>query len=251
MTSTAGTFEQVARAMIDAMAPLRRALSGPDAFRSFMLRLGWETISVPPAYTALGTTIADAIQAVEALKDDPTAEEVLALLRKAQATYLAIQGIDQAPAGVDAAAFLSEIGKRLFELLLTDYLAAHQPALFNWLSILNVIETEEIAATAHQRAHLRTHFHWANIPEIIRDPSSLLQRVYGWGTQELKFQLLLQHLSELLFAFGFPVFIGKAEELLANGYAGQDIDLDEDTQWLKVPFYYITIAKSTRRKSVV
>ena len=78
MSGTAGTFEQIARGMIDAMAPLRHALSSPDAFRSFMLRLGWETISVPPAYTALSTTIADAMQAVESLKDDPTAEEVLA-----------------------------------------------------------------------------------------------------------------------------------------------------------------------------
>ena len=242
MSSTAGTFEQVARAMIDAIAPLRRALNSPDAFRSFMLRLGWDTGSVPPAYTALGTTIAEAMQAVEALRDDPTAEEVLALLRKGQATYLAIQGIDQAPPDVDAEAFLSQIGERLFEILLTDYLAAHQPALFNWLSILNVIETVDIPATVHQRGHIRTHFHWANIPEIIRDPSSLPEKVYGWGTQELKFQLLLQHLSELLFALGFPVFIGKAEELLASGYAGQDIDLDEETQWLKVPFYYITIA---------
>ena len=242
MSTTTGTFEQVARAMIDAMAPLRRALSNRDAFQSFMLRLGWEPLSVPPAYTALGMTVAEAMQAVEALRDDPTTEEILALLRKARAAYLAIQRIEQAPPGVDASAFLSQIGERLFEILLTDYLATHQPALFNWLSILNVIETVDIPATAHQRAHVRTHFHWANIPEIIRDPSSLPEKVYGWGTQKLKFQLLLQHLSELLFAFGFPVFIGKAEELLANGYADRDIDLDEDTQWLKVPFYYITIA---------
>jgi hypothetical protein len=242
MSTTAGTFEQVARAMIDAVAPLRRALGSPDAFRSFMLRLGWETSSLPPSYTALGTTITEAMQAVEALRDDPTADEVLALLRKAQAAYLAIQQIDQAPAGVDAAAFLSQIGERLFEILLTDYLATYQPALFNLLSMLTVIEMEEIPATAQQRAHVRTHLHWATIPDIIRDPLSLPQKVYGWGTPELKFLLLLQHLSELLFAFGFPVFIGKAEEFLANGYAGQDIDFDEDTLWLKVPFFYITIA---------
>ncbi len=242
MSSTAGTFEQIARAMIDAVAPLRRAVGSPDAFRSFMLRLGWDPLSVPPSYTALGTTISEAMQAVEALREDPTAEEIVSLLRKAQAAYHAIQRIDQAPPGVDAQEFLSQIGDRLFEILLTDYLATHQPALFNLLSILNVIETEIVPATAQQRTHVRTHFHWANIPEIIRDPLSLPQRVYGWGTQELKFQLLLQHLSELLFAFGFPVFIGKAEESLANGYAGQDTDLDEDSQWLKVPFYYITIA---------
>ena len=242
MSTTAGTFEQVARAMIDALAPLRRALGSTDAFQAFMLRLGWDTVAVPPAYTQLGTAIADAIQAVEALRDDPTENEILVLLGKAKATYLAINRIDQAPPGVDAGTFLSQIGERLFEILLTDYLAAQQPALFNLLSILNVIETEIIPATAHQRGHIRTHLHWANIPDVIRDPLSLPKKVYGWGTQDLKFPLLLQHLSELCFAFSFPVFIGKAEESLANGYAGQDVELDEDSHWLKVPFYYITIA---------
>jgi len=228
MSTTAGTFEQVARAMIEASAPLRRALGSTDAFRSFMLRLGWETTSVPPAYTQLGTAIAEAMQAVEALRDDPTESEILVLLGKAKASYLAINRIDQAPPDVDASAFLSQIGERLFEVLLTDYLAAHQPALFNWLSILNVIETESIPPTAHQRGHIRTHFHWHNIPKIIRDPLSLPHTVYGWGTQDLKFPLLLQHLSELCFAFGFPVFIGKAEESLANGYSDEDEELDED-----------------------
>ena len=242
MSTTTGTFEQVARAMIEALAPLRRALGSTDAFRSFMLRLGWETTSVPPAYTQLGTAIAEAMQAVEALRDDPTESEILVLLGKAKASYLAINRIDQAPPDVDASAFLSQIGERLFEVLLTDYLAAHQPALFNWLSILNVIETESIPPTAHQRGHIRTHFHWHNIPKIIRDPLSLPHTVYGWGTQDLKFPLLLQHLSELCFAFGFPVFIGKAEESLANGYSDEDEELDEDSQWLKIPFYYITIA---------
>ena len=97
MSSTAGTFEQIARAMIDAVAPLRRAVGSPDAFRSFMLRLGWDPLSVPPSYTALGTTISEAMQAVEALREDPTAEEIVSLLRKAQAAYHAIQRIDQAP----------------------------------------------------------------------------------------------------------------------------------------------------------
>ena len=103
MSTTAGTFEQVARAMI---------------------------------------------QAVEALRDDPTENEILVLLGKAKAAYLAINRIDQAPPGVDAGTFLSQIGERLFEILLTDYLAAQQPALFNLLSILNVVETAIIPATA-------------------------------------------------------------------------------------------------------
>ena len=67
MSTTAGTFEQVARAMIDALAPLRRALGSTDAFQAFMLRLGWDTVAVPPAYTQLSTAIADAIQPDECI----------------------------------------------------------------------------------------------------------------------------------------------------------------------------------------
>jgi hypothetical protein len=49
MNTTTSTLEQVARAMIDALAPMRRALGSADAFQAFMLRLGWETTAVPPA----------------------------------------------------------------------------------------------------------------------------------------------------------------------------------------------------------
>ena len=34
---------------------------------------------------------------------------------------------------------------------------------------------------------------------------SLPARVYGWGTTELKFQLLAQHVGELLVAVDFPL----------------------------------------------
>ena len=108
MSTRAGTFEQVARAMINALAPLPRALGSADAFQAFMLRLGWETIAVPPAYTALGDAIADAMKAVDALRDDATESEILALLGKAKTAYEAIRKIDQAPPGVDPDAFLSE-----------------------------------------------------------------------------------------------------------------------------------------------
>jgi hypothetical protein len=187
MSTTAGTFEQVARAMIDALAPLRRALGSADAFQAFMLRLGWDTICRPSGLyrNGYGDCRSDTGGRGPARRSDRERDSGAA--RKAKAAYLAINRIDQAPPGVDAGAFLSQIGERLFEILLTDYLAAQQPALFNLLSILNVIETDIIPATAHQRGHMRTHFHWANIPDVIRDPLSLPQKVYGWGTQELKF----------------------------------------------------------------
>jgi hypothetical protein len=227
---------------VAAVEPLHRAFTDEGAFNALMLRLGWETAGLPPAYAEIGNAVAEAASAANALRDDPAPEEVALLLEKASTAYEKIRNITEAPPGIDAATFLAEIGERLVEFLLTDYLAAEQPALFNLFSILNVIEEEDVPATPQKHGHSRTRFKWQEIPDIIRDPLSLPARVYGWGTPELKCPLLLQHMGELLVALGFPVFIGQADELLANGYCDEENRAPEDWWLLKVPFYYITIA---------
>ena len=138
------------------------------------------------------TPSADAAQAIKALSDDPKPAEIADLLVKTKTAYEKIRGIDTAPPGVDAGAFLAEIGERLFEILLTDYLATEQTAIFNLLSTLNVIEVENIEPTAQQRGYVRTHFKWEEIPKIITDPASLPERVYGWGTPDLRFHLIVR-----------------------------------------------------------
>lgn len=242
MSEARGTLESLARHVVAALEPLRRAFSDEDAFKALMLRLGWETTGLPAAYEETANAVAEAASAADALGDEASLEEIALLLEKASAAYDKITSIAAAPPGVDAAAFLAEIGERLFELLLTDYLAAEQPAMFDLLSLLNVIEEEDVSATPQKRGHTRTRFKWREIPEIVRDPMSLPARVYGWGTPELKFPLLLQHLGELLVALGFPIFIGHADELVADGYSDEADRAPDDWWLLKAPFYYITIA---------
>ena len=241
MSENRDTLEALARQIIGAIEPLRDAVSSEEAFQAFMLRLGWQTAGLPPTYVNLGMIIAGAVQAAEELSDNPTFAEILNLLSKAKAAFEALQGISTAPPGVDAGAFLAEIGERLFELLLTDYLASQQPATLNLLSALNVIETQNVASTAQKAGHFRLHFKWGEIPKILTEPLSLPERVYGWGTPDLRIALLLQHISEFFFALGFPVYLEQAAESLADAYHETDAGLDEDVQMLKVPFYYITI----------
>ena len=171
MNEQRGTLETFARHFVAALEPLRRAVSDENSFRSLMLRLGWETAGLPPAYTSMGNAIADAAQAIKALSDDPKPAEIADLLVKTKTAYEKIRGIDTAPPGVNAGAFLAEIGERLFEILLTEYLATDQTAIFNLLSTLNVIEVENIEPTAQQRGYVRTHFKWEEIPKIIHRSS--------------------------------------------------------------------------------
>lgn len=247
--SASSTLEQAAKAVIGALEPLSRAFSSVDSFKAFMRRLGWDTAGLPPAYLALGDAVNEAVQALNALRDEPTAEEIGALILKAKSAYTAARTIQTAPPGVDAAAFAGEIGERLFEILWTDYLALHQPALFNLLSMLDVITTDDVLATAQRPGYVRTRFKWNELPTIISDPLSLPERVYGWGTPQLNFPLLAQHFGELLFALDFPVVVGKAGRLLTEAYADDEVGVDEEVWALKVPFYYITIAEKNLEAS--
>src|SRR5262245_40740682 len=114
MSDSRGTLESLGRQLVAAVEPLRRAFTDEDAFKGLMLRLGWETAGLPPAYTEIASSIGEAAGAANALHDDPTPEEIALLLEKATAAYEKITKIAAAPPGVDAGAFLAEIGERLF-----------------------------------------------------------------------------------------------------------------------------------------
>jgi hypothetical protein len=243
MSDNPGTLELIARHLTLALQPLQQAVSDPERFKQFMYRLGWEVTSLPPEYADLGAQVEAAVQTLEALADEPSLADVLALLGEVKGVYDAIQAISVAPGGVDAGAFLAEIGERLFELLWIDYLASSLPTAYNLLQALDVVEIESIPSSGGRPAFIRTQFKWNQIPQIAGDPLSLIRRVYGWGAPELNYIRILEHLSELLVALGLPASLREAQEELTRQYSGIPEDpLDGTPVMLRVPFYYLTIA---------
>ena len=89
-----------------------------------------------------------AVTKFETLSDNPSPDDIAGLLQAVKSAYDAIQGISTAPLGVDAGAFLTEIVERLFELLLTDYLALEVPTVYRVLWMTNVIRLEQQSAGA-------------------------------------------------------------------------------------------------------
>ena len=243
MGDSPGTLETLGRHLALALRPLRDAVSDPDRFKQLMFRMGWRVTDLPPEYAALGAAVDDAIAKIEALGDSPSPSAVADLLAAVERAYAAIRGIAAAPPGVDAGAFLAEIGERLFELLLTDYLAAALPRVYNLLSILNVIQFEHLDAAPGRAPFLRVVFRWEEIPKIVTEPQELPARVYGWGTPELKIQRILDHLMELFFVLGLPVSTEVPDDDLAIEYAGGDeAPTAAPAGSLIVPFTYVSIA---------
>ncbi len=235
------TLELVARHLIRAVQPLVEAAESRGTFMRLMSRIGIFATDIPAPYTQLGTAVGDAVSAIESLPRPPSLENLAALLDKAKAVYDGIQdlGNGPAPTGADAAAYAQEVGERLFELLLTDYLAAAQPAAYNALSMLKVITVESVPATPTRPSHVRTRFRWEEFPKIVSEPQGLPERVYGWGRMDFDDGLLLEHVATLGLTLGLPVSYRRGDENALAGYLGlTNVVPPPPERAVVLPFFY-------------
>lgn len=242
------TLEVLARHLLSAVRPLTDAADSPGAFMHLMARLGFFVGDIPAPYQNLATDVRDAIDALENLSDSPSLQELLGLLQKSEKIYGDIQALRNgpAPSGADPAAYAAEIGERLFELLLTDYLAAEQPGAYNLFSLLNVIATEAIPAAGTRPSYVRTRFRWEELPKIVSDPSGLPARVYGWGQADFKSDLLLQHVALLGLALRLHIIFRSSDETALSGYMGEpDAFPPPAGRSLILPFFYANVAEQT------
>jgi hypothetical protein len=228
MPDQRGTLEAVARHLALAVEPLRRAVADLGGFQAFLLRLGWEATTLPPAYRELAGIVDRAVAAAEALADDPGPEEALEVLAEIQRLHQALDALDETPGGIaptDRTAFAAELADRVFELLLTDYLAAALPTTFQAGQVLGIIEVSFHEATATRPAFLRTRLHFDRIPPLLTDPGALPRVVYGWGTPEFRFDQLRDHVYDLLSAMGLAASIEQVPPDLAAGYQDAEPEL--------------------------
>ena len=243
MSDTPGTLELIGRHLTLALRPLLDGLSDLPHFKQLMYRLGWQVTALPPEYTALSSAVNTAVTKFKALSDNPSPDEIAALLQAVKNAYDEIRGISTAPPGVDAGAFLTEIVERLFELLLTDYLALELPTLYRLLSMTNIIRLEQQSAATGRPSYVRVRFDWSQIANVVGNPQDLPKIVYGWGTADLNAQRIMDHLAELFFALGLPVRLEVPDEDLANLYA--ELTQASGTmlaQSLVVPFFTGSVA---------
>ncbi len=243
MADQQGTLQSIGTVLATALQPLIAAFSSAEAFKGFMLRLGWSPSDLPPSYSNLANLVSAVVDKVENLGDNPSPSDIADLVQKGVAAFGAIQSISTAPPGVDAGAFLAEIGERLFEILLTDFLTAEMPAAYNTLFALNVITLDKQPATATRPAYVRVKFDWSALPKIISNPGSLPQQVFGWGTPNLDAQKVLDYIAPLFFALKFPVALRPSDDETVLGYSDPAaVPVLPSSKTLDVYFYSVAIA---------
>ncbi|MDZ4702176.1 MAG: DUF6603 domain-containing protein [Rhodothermales bacterium] len=240
MTEPQDTFQRIAGELILAVDPLREAFRDLARFQALMYKLGWLADAIPDSYLELASAIEEAVGQVEDLAEgEPTLEEILTLVATAKDLYDRIQNLSEAPPGVDAGAFLAEIGERLFECLFVEYLNRRLIALSGVLSALDVVSVEHIPASGPKGPHIRTQFHWDRIPDLLTDPVTILQGVTGWGTDAPNYALLFGPLANLFYGLGFSVEFQKVDETLSLAYSGlPHLPTLVPMPGLKIPLYY-------------
>lgn len=242
-----GTLHALAVHLVRAVQPLDDAFRDPESFEQLMFQLGWQVDGLPPEYVTVADKVLHAAQAIAALRPDPSASEVLGVIGAVGDVYRAVGALQTAPPGVDPAAFLPEIGRRLFELLLAQDLMRFAPRWFRTLQTLGVITFEKTPAANGRPAFLRWRFDWDQIPAILSEPGGSLARLYGWGTPNFAFTLLSTVLAPLLSSVGIPVRLHLVgDELAAALQAGAATRPTEPVlHAIEVPLFDVRIADAS------
>jgi len=233
-----GTFQLLAENITLALQPLSLAVSDLNSFKNFMFRLGWEVRSLPASYTNLGNLIMDAQITMESLPENAGVVEVLNVFNKVKAVYTSINSITEVPDGVDGQEFREELGSRIFELLLVDYLALKFPRFYKFLQILGIIEIEEHDSTALRPAYNRTRLRFDRLEGIVSNPLSILEMVYGWGTENLNFDLIAGYIHDLFHSLNIPTSVEKVLEEDAAGYVANPEALSKSIDlMIRIPIF--------------
>jgi hypothetical protein len=212
------TLHVLASHLAGAVEPLRRWVVDRDSFRTLMFRLGWEVDSLPPPYAALADAAAAISTSVETLADDADLDTVLALIGQVGDVHRAIKGIQAAPVGVDAGAFLAEVQDTLFEALLIEYLIAVAPGGLSGLEALGIVVHEDHPAVPGRPAFVHTRLRLERIPEILTHPQDIPALIYAAGGAEFAFDLLAEHLVGWFNGLGFLASFRRPDPDLAAGF---------------------------------
>jgi hypothetical protein len=242
MANPTGTLQLIGSLLTATLRPFQDALRDEESFKGLIYRLGWNANGMPPEYATLGSAIAAAVDKLDALGDDPSPADIVDLLHKAVAAFHSLQSIAVAPPGVDAGAFLGEINERLFELLLTDLLAAELPAAYNVLTGMNVVRLQINPAAPGRPAFVRTVFDWNALLKVVTDPGSLPMQVFGWGTAALDARKIIDLLARLADALKFPIAVRVADDAVVRGYVNPGTVPLPATKALDFSFFTIQVA---------
>ncbi len=268
------TVETLALEMARAFEPLRGRLAAGEIeilFAELGLPAPDVVLGAPGVIAAVGDTVEeldDLPPRIEALADAIETENVEAIVAAlgalaplVQAVVAAVGALGSAvdaaasgagPARAELEAFAAALPERLVGYVVSTYLEREHSVLSSTFGLLGIVELTEHAATAHAPAHVEPRVRFDLLGPLLDDPVAALAGIYGWGSPDLDWDLLLRRLARFAamtsgFAFVQPnpeggpsvlrigfVDIGRTDDPVPGVRAALRIELDEQVD-LEVP----------------
>lgn len=200
------------------LRPLMRAVDDPGQEVILLRRLGY---SPPAGVSYLGpfkpliqtiSDTADALASDTGLDSAAIAKLARNLVDTIRAIAALLAGLrDQLPAGaagsslVTGTDFLETLPRKLFDLLLIDFLAREAPGMLGALRVLSIVRMRPALADgdANRVDHISLVVAWEELPRLVTNPLGELEHYYGWGTpQGLNVPVLFESFRILATAVG-------------------------------------------------
>lgn len=200
------TLATIAETLASAVEPVEVALTSPDTFNSFMLRLGWNSSGYIAPVQNLGAIATNLLQLVEGGLDASQAPAAIGIVVN---FFNAVENLSSAsglPATIDAGEFAADFPQQLTDYLVANYLLTQQPVLGSILLAGGVITRTQKPTAGKRPAYERLDIAWAAVGNLLNDALSTLRNAYGWGTPTFDQQLFINNMLALGEALGCTVF---------------------------------------------
>ncbi|WP_371599924.1 DUF6603 domain-containing protein [Streptomyces sp. NBC_00564] len=228
-------------------------------------------LGVPGVIAAVGGTVAeldDLPPRIAALANAIEAEDVEAIVEELAVLAPLVQGVvagvgaigsavgaaapGAGPARAELEVFAAALPERFMGYAISTYLEREHPVLASTLGLLGIVELTEHAATANVPAHVERRVRFDLLGPFLDDPVKALARIYGWGSPDFDWDLLLRRLARFAamtsgFAFVQPdpqggpsvlriafVDIGRTDDPVPGLRAALRVEFDEQVD-VEVP----------------
>jgi hypothetical protein len=245
-----GTFETLLSEVGKALLPLKIAISSPDNFRAFMLKLGWQADDIPQPLQDLGADldtlfselrkiVGDGLAVDGSVSLDPasassniTIDDILRLKNAVEQIVNGIHDIATAPdAAIPASlrddGFKDKFPEQLISYLLIDYLTTHQSSWAFAFRALGIVKTKYVAPTGGRLPYVDYSIDFSDVPKVLENPEVVLENAFGWGSDDFDYRAFVSQVDNLLTSIGVDVFVEEVRSDVASRIEG-DVDIPGD-----------------------
>lgn len=189
----------LARYIQSFLQPLSAAAADPNEESRLLARLGY---AAPPNVSFLGSlaeVIEVGIDVAELLAEDEGSDSgaagrlvgnIIDAVQSVSNTVTNLQGsLSPGAAGsslVTSTDFLETLPRKLFDLLLIDFLSREAPGTLGILRVLSIVRLApvEVVGDPNRVRHVSMYVAWERLPTLVSNPLGELKEYYGWGTPE-------------------------------------------------------------------